>query len=153
MKRIFSEELTVCPDCDLLVKAIPVKPGEKICCPRCSRTLRAPVAGSAEKTMALSLTGLLLFMPSIFMPLLSLDILGLESTGSIFTSAKALLESGFVFTGIAVFITSILVPLVKLFLIFLVSMQVSMKRSNNTTIYLFKYYKYLDEWGGAYKNT
>ncbi len=141
------KNITVCPDCDLLLEVSPPRPGYKITCPRCGCILAAPVKDSVEKTMALSLTGLFLFPPAIFLPLLTLDILGLESTGSIYASAKAMVESGFWFTGIAVFVTSILVPFIKLLLLFLVSLQVRLGRSDASTVFMFKTYSRLDEWG------
>ncbi len=139
--------MTVCPDCDLLLEAQMPHPGEKLVCPRCGCTLLAPVENSVEKTMVLSLTGLILFPPAIFLPLLTLDILGLESSGSIFTSAKAMVASGFVFTGIAVFFTSMVIPFIKLLLLFLVSMQISLGKANGATTLMFKAYKKMDEWG------
>ncbi len=137
----------VCPDCDLLLEPVEVRPGQKLVCPRCNCTLRAPVANSVEKTLALSLTGLIMFLPGIFLPLLSLDIIGLESSGSIFSSATALVETGYVFTGVAVFLTSILIPAIKLCILFLVSFQILAGRSDRSTIFMFRTYKFLDEWG------
>jgi len=141
------EQIVVCPECDLLLKKVRPQVGHKACCPRCGFILAAPVENTVEKTMALSLTGLFLFPPAIFLPLLTLDILGLESTGSIFSSAQAMIESGFWFTGFAVFVTSIIVPFVKLLLLFLVSLQVHLEKSDPTTVFMFKAYRLLDEWG------
>ncbi len=141
------KNIVVCPDCDLLLEKSRSKPGYKIICPRCGCILAAPVKNSVEKTMALSLTGLFLFPPAIFLPLLTLDILGLESSGSIYASAKAMVESGFWFTGTAVFVTSIVVPCIKLLLLFLVSLQIQTGKSDASTVFMFKAYRRLDEWG------
>ncbi len=141
------EDVFLCPDCDLVIPRASVKPGEKLCCRRCGCVLDSPVENSAEKTMALSLTGLLLFVPAIFLPLLTLDILGLESTGSIYASVHSLLESGFVFTGFAVLLTSIVIPLLKLMLLFIVSLQVHMHKCDGNTVSMFRLYNRLDEWG------
>jgi len=146
-EKIHRKNLVVCPDCDLVLRYKEPEPGHKLCCPRCNCTLSAPVENSVEKTMALSLTGLFLFFPAIFLPLLTLDILGLESTGSIFSSARAMVESGFVFTGVAVFLTSIVIPFMKLLLLFMVSLQLHLARGNDSTVFMFKAYKWLDEWG------
>ena len=147
MKKNGVKDMAVCPDCDLVLRFKKPEPGQKVCCPRCNCTLSAPVENSVEKTMVLSLTGLILFFPAIFLPLLTLDILGLESTGSIFSSAQAMVASGFVFTGVAVFLTSIVIPFVKLLLLFLVSLQLHLVRGNVSTVLMFKTYKKLDEWG------
>ncbi len=146
-EKIHRKNLVVCPDCDLVLRYREPEPGQRLCCPRCNCTLSAPVENSVEKTMALSLTGLFLFFPAIFLPLLTLDILGLESTGSIFSSARAMVESGFVFTGVAVFLTSIVIPFVKLLLLFLVSLQLYLSRGDISTVFMFKVYRRLDEWG------
>ncbi len=129
------------------MKSRPIKPGSVLICPRCLTPILTPVHNSLEKTLALSLTGLFLFIPAIFMPLLTFDVIGLESSGSIFDSAIALISSGFYFTGVAVLLTSIVIPLIKLSIIFIVSLQIYMKKATRITVLLFRLYRHIDEWG------
>ncbi len=142
-----NEQIILCPDCDLAIKYVPITEGKRLLCPRCERNLISPVSNSVEKTLALSIAGLLLFVPAIFLPLLDFDVIGLESSGSIWDSAIALVNSGFYFSGIAVFITSIFVPLLKLLILLQVSFQLYISKAGVLTIYLFRTYKHLDEWG------
>jgi len=58
-----------------------------------------------------------------------------------------MVQSGFVFTGIAVFLTSMVIPFIKLLLLFLVSLQLYLSRGDASTVFMFKAYKKLDEWG------
>ena len=141
------DKLILCPDCDLAIKNVQVEEGKRVLCPRCGRNLISPVSNTVEKTLALSIAGLLLFIPAIFLPLLDFDVIGLESSGSIWDSAIALVNSGFYFSGIAVFVTSIFVPLIKLLILLQVSFQLYISRAGALTIYLFRTYKHLDEWG------
>ncbi len=141
------EHVILCPDCDLAMENVPVDTGSKLVCPRCQATLRVPIKNTVEKTLALSLTGLLLFIPAIHLPLLSFNVIGLESSGDILGSTLAMLRSGFVFTGIAVFLTSVIVPLVKLVLLSAVSLQVHSGSASRKTGLLLRYYRHLDEWG------
>jgi paraquat-inducible protein A len=55
------EQVIACPGCDLLVGRQHLNPGEKLYCPRCNEVLLAPKKNSIERSLALSLTGLLLF--------------------------------------------------------------------------------------------
>jgi len=140
-------DVILCPDCDLLLEAITLEAGTKIVCPRCHATLRTSVTNTVEKTMALSLTGLVLFIPAMFLPLLSFDVVGLESSGDIISSSLAMIRTGFIFTGIAVLLTSVLIPLAKLLILFTVSLQVHLQKSNRKTAIAFRLYTHLDEWG------
>ena len=142
-----TEHVILCPDCDLAMENMPVITGSKLVCPRCRATLRAPIKNTVEKTLALSLAGLLLFIPAIHLPLLTFNVIGLESSGDILGSTIAMLRAGFVFTGIAVFLTSVIVPFVKLLLLFVVSLQIRSNSAGRKTGLLLRYYRHLDEWG------
>ncbi len=141
------KDVMLCPDCDLLLEKIQLRGGTKLVCPRCHATLRMHIKNTVEKTLALSVTGLLLFFPAMFLPLLSFHVIGLESSGDIIGSTVAMLQSGFIFTGIAVFLTSIVIPLIKLLLLFVVSFQIRFEAATRKTALLLRLYRYLDEWG------
>ncbi len=141
------EEIMLCPECDLLLEAKTVHDGEKLLCPRCKAELDSPKSNSVEKVLALTSAGLLMYAPAIFLPLLTFDAAGIESSGSIADSFMALMDTGFYFTGIMVFLTAILIPLVKLIMLFSVAALVYTGRSTRKTAVMFRYYHHLDEWG------
>ncbi len=137
----------LCPECDLLLEQASVREGEKLLCPRCGAVLDAPKKHSVEKVLALTSTGILLYAPAIFLPLLTFDAAGLESTGSIADSFMALMDTHFYFTGIMVFLTTIFIPLVKLMMLFAVAAVIQTGRSTRKTAVMFRYYQHMDEWG------
>ncbi len=141
------EPVLLCPECDLLLKPMPVKAGEKLICPRCGAVLDSPKDNSPEKVLALTITGMFLFFPAVFFPLLTFDAAGLESSGSIFESFIALFHSGFYFTAIMVFLTAIFIPAVKLAALFWVTALIYTGRATRKTGILFRYYHNMDEWG------
>jgi len=141
------DKIMLCPECDLLLKPVPAQEGLKILCPRCGGVLDAPKKNSVEKVLALTSTGMLLYAPALFLPLLTFDAAGLESTGSIVDSCLALFHTGFYFTGLMVFLTAVFIPLVKLLVLFTVAGMIYTGRSTRKTAVLFRYYHHMDEWG------
>lgn len=139
--------LLACPDCDMLMKKSHIEPGSKACCPRCGHILYIPVKDSVEKTLVCSLTGLLLFIPAIFLPIMTLDTMGLEQAGSIFDAVIVVYESGYRFVALMVALTSIIFPLVKLSLVFTIAFCLRIKRYPDFLPLFMRCYKHLDEWG------
>ena len=140
-------EVQACPDCDLLLRRQNVDPGQTVCCPRCGHKLHAPVKDSVDKTLALSLTGLILYIPANFLPIMTLDSMGLEQAGSVFDGITVLYGSGYLFVSLIVALTSIIFPLAKLSLLFAVSMHLKLKRYPDTLPHMMRWYRHLDEWG------
>ncbi|MBW1792365.1 MAG: paraquat-inducible protein A [Deltaproteobacteria bacterium] len=116
--RAHISDLLACPDCDLLLEHKHIEHGEKACCPRCGHVLHAPKRNSVDKTLALALTGLLLFIPANFLPIMTLDTMGFMQAGSIFDGIRVIYESGYFFVALMVALTSFAFPLVKLSLLF-----------------------------------
>ncbi len=145
--QIDPDSVILCPDCDLMLEKVSVEYGNRLECPRCSCVLISPRENSVEKTMALVIAGLLMYLPANFLPLLTFDAAGLKSSGSIWDSWLALAESGFMFTGIMVLLTSIIIPLVKLLMLLCVTVRIRTGRAFRDTAVMFRWYHHLDEWG------
>lgn len=140
-------QVAACPDCDLLYHEVELKPGQKSRCSRCGTTLRVPIADSLNKTFALSLTGLLLYIPAITMPIMTISVVGLEGKGSVIESMSVMLKTGYPFVGTMVFLVGILFPLVKLALLFWVALFLKIDRIPQYLASIFRTYKHLSEWG------
>ena len=139
--------IIICPACDLVLRRTEVEVGERLICPRCGETLRTPKANSVEKALALSLTGLFLFFPAIFKPLMTLQVAGLEHAGSVWSSALEMIKGGYPSAGIMVLLTAVIIPLIKLLLLFWTSVEIYLRRQGPHTAQLFRLYHHLDEWG------
>jgi paraquat-inducible protein A len=145
--KIDPANLLACPDCDILLQKNHLKPGSKACCPRCGHILHVPVKDSVEKALVCSLTGLLLFLPAIFLPIMTLDTMGLEQAGSIYDAIIVVYGSGYRFVAFMVALTSIIFPLVKFLLIFFIAFNLRIKRYPESLPKLMRCYKHIDEWG------
>ncbi len=140
-------EINICAGCDLPLEKEPVFPSQEGRCPRCGSVLATPRKDSINRTLAVSLTGLLLFIPAIFYPLLSLDAMGLEEHGSIWDSFIAFLRTGYPFVAIVVLLTSIVLPLAKLLILFITSLCLRVDSYPPNLPLLLRIYHHLQEWG------
>ncbi len=147
-KRITSlSNLLACPDCDLLLKKVDVDPGDASLCPRCGSNLDSPKQDSIDKTLALATSGLILFIPANFMSIMSLNIMGMKGSGSVYDSIIAFFDSGYFFVAMILGLTSLIFPFVKLSLLFAVSLCLKIKRYPAFLKNLMRWYHHLDEWG------
>lgn len=141
------ENWLACLDCDLLIEREAVPSGFKAICPRCGESLYQSKHNSVEHAFALAITGLLLFVPANLLPVMSLQILGLQQSTTIYQGALAIFNAGLHWTAALVFVASIVVPLAKILLMLFVSGSLYLERYTPPLPYAFRYYHYLDEWG------
>jgi paraquat-inducible protein A len=119
--QVPEHHMLLCGGCDLLMETVDPPPGHTLFCPRCGRRLYRWKNNSIEKTLAISLTGLLLYLPANFMPLLTFDVLGLHTSASLFDSTLSMFDQGQFFVGIMVVLCGFVFPLFLLTLFFSVS--------------------------------
>lgn len=139
--------LAACRGCDLLYYEKSLTGGKKLRCPRCGTTLRTAIPDSLNKTLALSLTGLLLIIPAMYMPIMTFTVMGLKGTGNVIDATRVMFLKGFPFVGSMVLLASILFPVAKLALLFWVAFSLKVQRYWSNLPLLFRTYKHLAEWG------
>ncbi|NOQ45159.1 MAG: hypothetical protein GQ559_00540, partial [Desulfobulbaceae bacterium] len=139
--------LAACPGCDLLYHKVSVPQGKKVRCPRCGTTLHVFIKDSLNKTLAMSLTGLLLFIPAMTMPIMTFTVMGLKGSGNVIDAMFSMFHRGYWFVGSMVLLVSILFPLVKLALLFWVAFSLKILRYSANLPNVFRAYKCLAEWG------
>jgi paraquat-inducible protein A len=122
-------------------------PGKKLSCPRCNTLLYQKKVDSITKILAISISGLLVYIPAIFMPLLTLEAMGIPQKGSIFDAFLTFYHQGYYFVAVLVFLTSIFFPLLKLSLLFSIALQLKLRWYSRSLPFLFRTSHLLDEWG------
>lgn len=135
-----------CPDCDLLLKAEAVAVGIKAQCPRCGCLLYRPRHYSIEKSFALSLTGLILFVPVNFLPIVGIIVLGNNQDASLWSGVTALYAEGMWAVALLVFLASLLFPFLKIMLSLLVSGHLYFRKANRYLNLWMRTLQHLDEW-------
>jgi paraquat-inducible protein A len=135
-----------CPECDLLLKPAAPEHGEKAHCPRCGYLLQRPRKHSIERTLALSLAGLILIVPANLLPMVGIKIFGNSHDGTLWSGVLALLKEDMWAVAVLVLISSVLLPLVNLGLAFLISFHLYIQKANFHLFHWMRWLQHLNEW-------
>ncbi len=139
--------LIACHACDLLLEKPDVATGQQLFCPRCKSQLYQKKTDSVNKVLAISFSGLLLYIPAVFAPLLTLNAAGMNQDGSIFDAFLSFYQQKYYFVAITLFLTSIFFPLFKLSLLLSITVQIKLRLYSRSLPFLFRAANSLDEWG------
>ena len=141
-----SQHLLACPHCDLLMRETPLPERSALCCPRCGCTLRKNKPDSLHRTLALCVTGILMYFPAIFLPLLTMEKLGMKEAGDVIQTIIGLYQSKYFFVAISVLLSSVAFPAALFLLLFTVCVQLLTNTVNRFTQDLFRIFLHLEEW-------
>ncbi len=113
-----------CPACELAVPA-GVAGSPHPACPRCGEALHRRKPQSLQRTWALVLAAILLYIPANLYPIMAVTSLGQTQADTILSGVVYLLHHGMWPLALVVFVASVLVPLLKLVILvyLLVSVQ------------------------------
>lgn len=106
--------LIACHECDLLHCARSTPEGSTATCRRCGAVLYRHKRNSLDRTLALAVAGLILFILCNTHPFLALKKEGLIQETTIITGVKELFDQGMVGLSLLVLFTSILAPFIQL---------------------------------------
>ncbi len=139
--------LTACHECDLLISQVSIAPGKDALCPRCHARLYYTTVNGTERSIALALAGLILFIPANIFPILTLKILGQTQSKIILHSALSLFEGGLVVVAVLVLLFAIIVPLVQLLLLLYISSSLHFRWGGRLLRFAMHSYQHLHGWG------
>jgi paraquat-inducible protein A len=131
-----------CGACELMIDA----PREHGPCPRCGATLRRRKPDTMRRTLALVITGYLLYVPANLLPVLSVERFGRDDPSTIVSGVHELITAGLWPLAIIVFTASVLVPLVKLFGLTLMLVMTRM-RSRKWLVGRTRLFRFIDRIG------
>jgi len=138
--------VTVCPDCSLILQAVTPLPHQVAVCPRCSQQLFRYRRNTLQKTLVLSLTGLFLYMPANVLPLLSFSVLGFNTHSSIAQACLSLFSQKQYILGITVALTTLVFPLLVLAGLLVITLGLSRQWQAPWMPRFFRHYHHLTEW-------
>lgn len=136
-----------CHQCDLLLQHVVAPPGKKLVCPRCDAVLHRNPMHSIYYTAALSLTGLLLFIPAATLPLLHFSIFALGAENTLFNGVLSLFDAGYIWLSSLVLFCSALAPLGKFILLTFICWGSAWQRLDWAVANAVRWYLHLKEWG------
>jgi paraquat-inducible protein A len=105
-----------CRFCGLVQADAALEEGESARCARCGTTLRRRRRASVDRTLALALGGLILFLPANAYAILTFSVVGRSNANQLLTGVGGLFENGAYVVGALVLLASVLAPLARLFL-------------------------------------
>ncbi|MGE8170630.1 paraquat-inducible protein A [Pseudomonas putida] len=140
-------ELVACHECDLLLRKPVLKHGEKALCPRCGYELYAHRHNVVNRSLALVITALLLFVPANFMPIMQLHLLGQSSDDTVWSGVLGLYNSQMRGVAVVVFLCSMAIPLLKLLCQLLVLLSIRLDIGRSYGLLCYRIYHHLRDWG------
>lgn len=107
--------LVACHECDALIRDRPLPVGAAARCSRCGGLLRRGRRNSIERTLALVMAGLVLFVLVNVYPFMTFQLEGREQVSNLISGSIVLWREGLQELGLLVFLTSIGFPAIYLF--------------------------------------
>jgi len=102
--------LVACPHCDLLQRLPEIAPGASARCPRCDKELWRRREDSLNRTLALSLAALVLFVIANTVPMLGLTAVGHAASTTVVGGAQQLWHDGQEIVAVLVLFAAVVSP-------------------------------------------
>ncbi len=115
-------------------------------CRRCDSGLRYPGEGDNHLSAAIAASALLLYLPAVTLPLLSIERLGHSHQDSLWSATVSLLASGNWWIGVIILIFSLLLPPLKLAALWLMSVHPPTDRGHRRAM-AYHLIEWLGRWG------
>ena len=149
-KASWSDELlrrlVACPLCDGLIELPTLDDGQVVICRRCKGGVYHKKPNSLERSLAVSIAGLCLLMPSLWLPMIGLSTLGLSNEATLIESLLLLINDGFYLIATCLFVFTIAIPLVRLLVVCYVVSAIRQQRFSPRLVVVFRAYRRLDSW-------
>ena len=141
------KSLMACHECDLLQRLPPVPEGRVALCSRCGAVLFRPKRNSVDRTLALNLTGILLYAVAVSFPFLALKTQGFVREAALLTGMKVLYQQGMSGLALVVILTCILFPLIEMLSLLYILLPLKFGRKLPGAVVLFHSVQVLKPWG------
>lgn len=114
--------LVACPDCDFLQRIPEVPTGAAVRCRQCGKGLWRHKTDSLNRTLALSIAALALFVIANSVPMLGVNAVGRESFTTVAGGTQQLWQDGEKIVAVLVFFAAILSPALQIGLLLLITL-------------------------------
>jgi len=141
------EELVACHECDLLMRKPPLANGERAECPRCGYELYTHRYQVVRRSLALTITALLFYVPANFLPIMQLNLYGTTTHDTVWSGVLGLYKGGMQGVALVVFLCSMGVPLLKLLCQLAVLLSIRWDIGRSYGLVLYRIYHHLRDWG------
>lgn len=128
-----------CFECDTVVEIAKELPNQTACCPVCDNVLQSGSSWSLERMTFIALSILILLPFALFLPLMSIELLGIPIYASVWGGIWKMATEGFPFTAFMILLCSVIMPFAFSALVILLRLQKLLAhRPRYTLIFLKK---------------
>lgn len=138
--------IVACHDCGLMQTLPEMLNGSKAVCGRCSAVLFQKTPDTTQRTLALAVTGLILFVLANIFPFLSMEVEGRIQETTLLTGIIWLFKNGMPGVSVLVCFTSILVPLFQLTALIYLLLPVQFGRLAPKTCVMLRVFRHVLPW-------
>ena len=142
-----TESLIACHECDLLHKIQPLPDGGAARCVRCDALLYYQKKDSLDRTLSLTIAGLVLFIVANTFPFLAMKSGSIVRETTLITGVKGLYAQGMQSLALLVFLTSILVPFIHIAGMLYVLVPLKFNRVPRNLALVYRFLRSLQPWG------
>ena len=138
--------MVACHQCDSLFTTPHVKENEKAICSACGSTLFIHKKNSINRVLAISLAGLLFFLPAILLPIVGISAVGIYNDASLLNCVTLLIDGKFYIMAFAIFLFTIAIPVVRLGSALYIAAAIKFNYIRPSLLGFFRSYHILDSW-------
>ena len=142
-----TNSLIACHECDLLHRVKPLPDGGAARCVRYDALMYYQKKDSLDRTLSLTIAGLVLFIVANTFPFLAMKSGGLVRETTLVTGIKGLYLQGMESLALLVFLTSILVPFVHIAGMLYVLVPLKLNRVPRNLALVYRFIRSLQPWG------
>jgi paraquat-inducible protein A len=118
----------ICRDCDTVYRSVSLRRGDVALCRRCGATLARHYSATPETGLALALAAAILFAIANLLPILDIQVAGLETRATIWTAVRSLQEGWISVAALGLALTTFVIPLLQILLLLWVLTFVALAR-------------------------
>jgi len=127
-RPLADETIVACLDCDLLQRIPEVPPGASVRCPRCDKELWRHKPDSLNRTFAMTLAALVLYIIANADPMLGLHAVGREAFTTVVGGAEQLWLNGQELVAALVLFAAVIAPALQILFLLLIVLGCQRKR-------------------------
>ena len=139
---------TACKDCGIIIDVKDFDETHQYACPRCHTVFYRP-GESFDLVMVMAITSSLFFIPALFLPIMTLEIMGQSHSVTLIQAVWFFVTDGYIIIALIAAAAGVVIPLTLLGLIVMMTLPVMLGYSPKSVRHLFRLYVHLSGWAMA----
>lgn len=140
------KNMIACHHCDSLFVKPHIQENEKALCSCCGSPLFTHKKDPINRTIAVALAGILLFLPAVFLPIVGIGAAGIYNDATLLSCIMLMINSNYYIIAFAVFLFTVAIPLVRLLSALYITLCIKYDRVKPSLLVFFRSYHILDCW-------